>query len=344
METGFHVVVGAALGCQLVPPVILFSPGWFQWMSLQMSTYQREKLRTHRPPVDSAEQLGAITYFFMEPFPMPRSEKEKHLSFRPFNLQEQKALNKCARRLKTVQSVKLTANKVSQGGVKVVWHQLLGLTGWLVGASLGRLQDAPGNIWIMWGAAIWHWCKNVSGIITERKKGLLLEYLHTKCICARGCSWFICCSFEMIDNSLHQPNWNQSPSELRLLLPEALAPNTDSKSTWSPPADSWGAACGAEYPSWGKKLLSLLWNNRMCRSRLLEEAAASGPAVCHVAGPYLVWGSQSGTSEKPSYSRGLCGERSLVWEVLGNGHWTTEGVWHHRKQGGGGREKRAFQG
>lgn len=34
METGFQVVVGAALGCQLVPPVILFSPGWFQWMSL----------------------------------------------------------------------------------------------------------------------------------------------------------------------------------------------------------------------------------------------------------------------------------------------------------------------
>lgn len=34
METGFQVVVGAALGCQLVPPVILFSPGWLQWMSL----------------------------------------------------------------------------------------------------------------------------------------------------------------------------------------------------------------------------------------------------------------------------------------------------------------------
>ncbi|TNN59859.1 hypothetical protein EYF80_029908 [Liparis tanakae] len=30
METGFQVVLGAALGCQLVPPVILFSPGWLQ--------------------------------------------------------------------------------------------------------------------------------------------------------------------------------------------------------------------------------------------------------------------------------------------------------------------------
>lgn len=38
METGFQVVVGAALGCQLVPPVILFSPGWLQWMSLQIKT------------------------------------------------------------------------------------------------------------------------------------------------------------------------------------------------------------------------------------------------------------------------------------------------------------------
>lgn len=38
METGFQVVVGAALGCQLVPPVILFSPGWLQWMSLWINT------------------------------------------------------------------------------------------------------------------------------------------------------------------------------------------------------------------------------------------------------------------------------------------------------------------
>lgn len=38
IETGFQVVVGAALGCQLVPPVILFSPGWLQWMSLWIRT------------------------------------------------------------------------------------------------------------------------------------------------------------------------------------------------------------------------------------------------------------------------------------------------------------------
>lgn len=38
METGFQVVDGAALGCQLVPPVILFSPGWLQCMSLQIKT------------------------------------------------------------------------------------------------------------------------------------------------------------------------------------------------------------------------------------------------------------------------------------------------------------------
>lgn len=43
METGFQVVVGAALGCQLVPPVILFSPGWFQWMSLEINTCWRQK-------------------------------------------------------------------------------------------------------------------------------------------------------------------------------------------------------------------------------------------------------------------------------------------------------------
>lgn len=34
-----------------------------------------------------------------------------------------------------------------------------------------------------------------------------------------------------------------------LLLPEALAPKTDSKSTWSPPTDCWGGAGGVEYPS-----------------------------------------------------------------------------------------------
>src|SRR4029434_3830088 len=35
IETGFHVVVGAALGCQCIPPVSFFSPGWVQWISLQ---------------------------------------------------------------------------------------------------------------------------------------------------------------------------------------------------------------------------------------------------------------------------------------------------------------------
>lgn len=76
METGFQVVVGAALGCQLVPPVILFSPGWFQWMSLEINTWWRQKTADpKKPPVVSAERLRFLTYFFMEPFPMPRSGK-----------------------------------------------------------------------------------------------------------------------------------------------------------------------------------------------------------------------------------------------------------------------------
>lgn len=71
METGFQVVVGAALGCQLVPPVILLSPGWLQWMSLRVNTVQvrrssSELLKNHD---------GDDTYFFMVPLPMPRSEK-----------------------------------------------------------------------------------------------------------------------------------------------------------------------------------------------------------------------------------------------------------------------------
>ncbi len=35
IETGFHVVDGAVFGCQFIPPVNLFSPGWFQWISLR---------------------------------------------------------------------------------------------------------------------------------------------------------------------------------------------------------------------------------------------------------------------------------------------------------------------
>lgn len=35
IDTGFQVEPAAALGCQLDPPVILFSPGWFHWTSLQ---------------------------------------------------------------------------------------------------------------------------------------------------------------------------------------------------------------------------------------------------------------------------------------------------------------------
>ena len=43
--------------------------------------------------------------------------------------------------------VTLTADKVSQGGVKVIRHQLLWqLTGRLVGAGESRFQDASGNI------------------------------------------------------------------------------------------------------------------------------------------------------------------------------------------------------
>lgn len=51
METGFQVVVGAAFGCQLVPPVILFSPGWLQWISL----------RINRAQVSSSSRLRAET-------------------------------------------------------------------------------------------------------------------------------------------------------------------------------------------------------------------------------------------------------------------------------------------
>lgn len=34
IDTGFQVVEGAALGCQFIPPVSFFSPGWLQWISL----------------------------------------------------------------------------------------------------------------------------------------------------------------------------------------------------------------------------------------------------------------------------------------------------------------------
>lgn len=37
MVAGFQVVDGAILGCQLVPPVSFFSPGWLQWRSLWCS-------------------------------------------------------------------------------------------------------------------------------------------------------------------------------------------------------------------------------------------------------------------------------------------------------------------
>lgn len=86
IETGFQVVVGAALGCQLVPPVILFSPGWLQWMSLRIrrlciSSSLSPPWEHRAAAADAAAaalphcQLGRlVTYFFIVPFPMPRSE------------------------------------------------------------------------------------------------------------------------------------------------------------------------------------------------------------------------------------------------------------------------------
>lgn len=75
METGFQVVVGAALGCQLVPPVILFSPGWLQWMSLQ-----KKRCNVSRGLSLLCQRVGtdrwSTTYFFIVPFPMPRSERK----------------------------------------------------------------------------------------------------------------------------------------------------------------------------------------------------------------------------------------------------------------------------
>lgn len=45
-------------------------------------------------------------------------------------------------------SIILTADEVGQGGVKVVWHQLLWLlTGQLARTSESGFQDAPSNIW-----------------------------------------------------------------------------------------------------------------------------------------------------------------------------------------------------
>lgn len=38
MVAEFQVVESAVLGCQLVPPVSFFSPGWHQWRSLQRSS------------------------------------------------------------------------------------------------------------------------------------------------------------------------------------------------------------------------------------------------------------------------------------------------------------------
>lgn len=76
----------------------------------------------------SVNQLTVITYFFMEPFPMPRSEKEKD-TYPPafFTLRELNAFTNVHFDLKQKNPPKnqrkasrLTADKVSQGGVKVV--------------------------------------------------------------------------------------------------------------------------------------------------------------------------------------------------------------------------------
>lgn len=156
-------------------------------------------------------------------------------------------------------------------------------------------------------------------------------------------------------------NVKSLPSELRLLLPVALAPKTDSKSTCSPPADGCGGACGVEYPSerWEKSaVVTQLQDEKYSKNWPRPGPKVSAPALLTTEildiwtqsritqlplqdGEKKHWSTDEWGREMPSvlYLWIDLLQKRAQWgrepDVGGAGQWTLDhrrSLTHHRKQ------------
>lgn len=100
---------------------------------------------SRRVCVRAVKPRPLVTYFFIVPFPIPRSEggnAGNALGFFTVSLFRISAFLLRAPAWRFA----LTPNKVGQRGVQVVRHELLRLTGRLTGTGHGRFQDAPCHV------------------------------------------------------------------------------------------------------------------------------------------------------------------------------------------------------
>lgn len=133
MFAGFQVVEGAVLGCQLVPPVSFFSPGWLQWRSLQWLSYNVRDVKSAGLCEGGGQTVSGLTSLLSRcSFPNLRGEKIKRWMFQIciwiqfiFSPKMGRFLNNFT--ILCSYFCKLTSNKVGQRRIQVVGHQFVGL-------------------------------------------------------------------------------------------------------------------------------------------------------------------------------------------------------------------------